>query len=86
MLEQVHTSCLRSILGVKLLRLAQFWHNFGLPVALNHKLSHIITASKLRWLGHVGCMDPGSIHILPYFSSSLHSVKRSAKVGRPRIS
>jgi hypothetical protein len=81
MLERVHTSCVRSILGVRLSdwhRNAHIRESCGIAT-----LSGYITANRLRWLGHVGRMDKGRLPHTALFSSLYNEMKR--KVGRPRL-
>ena len=78
-LERVHTSCLRSILGV---RLSDRHRNEHIRKSCGvATLSAYITATRLRWLGHVGRMMRGRLPHIALFSS-LHEGKR--KAGRPR--
>jgi hypothetical protein len=82
MLERVHTSCLRSILGVKLSDRHTNAHvraSCGITT-----LSSLITANRLRWLGHVGRMEHGRLPHIALFSS-LYGVKKRAKRGRPPL-
>ena len=85
MLERVHTSCLRSILGVKLSDRHSNAHVRS--VCGMQSLSRIITANRLRWLGHVGRMEPGRLPHIALFSSRClpHGVRTRAKAGRPRL-
>ena len=85
MLERVHTSCLRSILGVKLSDRHSNAHVRS--VCGIESLSHIITANRLRWLGHVGRMEHGRLPHMALFSALRMppGVKTRARVGRPRI-
>ena len=63
MLERVHTSCLRSFLGVKL--------------SDQHSNAHVrsvcgiasLAAILLRWRGHVGRMEAGRLPHIAIFSS-----------------
>jgi hypothetical protein len=82
MLERVHTSCLRSILGVKLSDRHTNSHvraSCGITT-----LSSLITANRLRWLGHVGRMEHGRLPHIAMFSS-LYGVLKRAKRGRPPL-
>ena len=67
MLERVHTSCLRSILGVKLSDPHSNAHVSS--VCGIASLAAIITTNRLRWLGHVGRMEPGRLPHVALFSS-----------------
>ena len=65
MLERVHTSCLRSILGVKLSDRhsnAQVRSVCGIA-----SLAAMITTNRLRWLGHVGRMEAGRLPHIALF-------------------
>jgi hypothetical protein len=80
-LERVHTSCLRSILGVRLSdrhRNSHIRESCGIAT-----LSAYITANRLRWLGHVGCLDKGRLPHVALFSSLYGEMKGT--VGRPRL-
>jgi hypothetical protein len=57
-LERVHTSCLRSILGVKLSDCHSNAHVRALKCGAT-TLATIISTNRLRWLGHVGRMEHG---------------------------
>lgn len=79
-LERVHTSCLRSILRV---RLSDRHRNEHIRKSCGvATLSAYITATRLRWLGHVGRMERGRLPHVALFSSLHGEMKR--KVGRPR--
>ena len=79
-LERVHSSCLRSILGV---RLSDRHTNEHIRKSCGvATLSAYITAHRLRWLGHVGRMEEGRLPHIAMFSSLHGDVRR--KVGRPR--
>ena len=81
-LERVHTSCLREMLGVKLSDRhtnAQIRAQCGIV-----SLANILTAYRLRWLGHVGRMERGRLPHVALFSS-LHNVRKRAKRGRPPL-
>ena len=81
-LERVHTSCLRQILGVKLSDRhtnVQIRAQCGIV-----SLATILTAYRLRWLGHVGRMERGRLPHVALFSS-LHKVRKRAKRGRPPL-
>jgi hypothetical protein len=81
-LERVHTSCLRSILGIKL---SDRHSNAHVRAQCGSTtLAAIISANRLRWLGHVGRMEPGRLPHVALFSS-LHGVRRRAKRGRPPL-
>ena len=79
-LERVHSSCLRSILGV---RLSDRHTNEHIRKSCGvATLSAYITANRLRWLGHVGRMEEGRLPHIALFSS-LHG-DMTRPVGRPR--
>ena len=79
-LERVHSSCLRSILGV---RLSDRHTNEHIRESCGvATLSAYITANRLRWLGHVGRMEEGRLPHIALFSS-LHG-DMTRPVGRPR--
>jgi hypothetical protein len=81
-LERVHTSCLRRMLGVKLSDRhtnVQIRAQCGIVT-----LNAILTAYRLRWLGHVGRMEQGRLPHVALFSS-LHNVRKRAKRGRPPL-
>jgi hypothetical protein len=81
-LERVHTSCLRRMLGVKLSDRhtnVQIRAQCGIV-----SLAAILTAYRLRWLGHVGRMEQGRLPHIALFSS-LHNVRKRAKRGRPPL-
>ena len=79
-LERVHSSCLRSILGV---RLSDRHTNEHIRKSCGvATLSAYITANRLRWLGHVGRMEEGMLPHIALFSS-LHG-DMTRPVGRPR--
>jgi hypothetical protein len=66
MLERVHTSCLRNILGVRLSDRPRHTHiseSCGTAT-----LSAYFTANRLRWLGHVGRIDKGRLPHIALFS------------------
>ena len=66
-LERVHSSCLRSILGV---RLSDRHTNEHIRKSCGvATLSAYITANRLRWLGHVGRMEEGRLPHIALFSS-----------------
>ena len=67
MLERVHTSCLRSILEVKLSDRHSNAHVRS--VCGIASLAAIITTNRLRWLGHVGRMEAGRLPHIALFSS-----------------
>ena len=59
-LNSFHNRCIRTILGLtryqqlnERLTSQSLSHKFG----LQHSISDIILEQRLRWLGHVGCMD-----------------------------
>jgi hypothetical protein len=81
-LERVHTSCLRSILGVKLSDRHSNAHVRAKCGATT--LSTIISTNRLRWLGHVGRMGHGRLPHIALFSS-LYGVKKRPSRGRPRL-
>ena len=65
-LERVHSSCLRSILGV---RLSDRHTNEHIRKSCGvATLSAYITANRLRWLGHVGRMEEGRLPHIALFS------------------
>ena len=79
-LERVHSSCLRSILGV---RLSDRHTNEHIRKSCGvATLSAYITANRLRCLGHVGRMEEGRLPHIALFSS-LHG-DMTRPVGRPR--
>ena len=79
-LERVHSSCLGSILGV---RLSDRHTNEHIRKSCGvATLSAYITANRLRWLGHVGRMEEGRLPHIALFSS-LHG-DMTRPVGRPR--
>ena len=79
-LERVQSSCLRSILGV---RLSDRHTNEHIRKSCGvATLSAYITANRLRWLGHVGRMEEGRLPHIALFSS-LHG-DMTRPVGRPR--
>ena len=79
-LERVHSSCLRSILGV---RLSDRHTNEHIRKSCGvATLSAYITANRLRWLGHVGRMEEGRLPHIALFSSLHGDITRP--VGRPR--
>ena len=79
-LERVQTSCLRQILGVKL---SDRHTNVQLRIQCGiMSLATILTAYRLRWLGHVGRMERGRLPHVALFSS-LHKVHKRSKHGRP---
>lgn len=81
-LERVHTSCLRKMLGVKLIDKhtnVQIRAQCGVV-----SLAATLTAYRLRWLGHVGRMEHGRLPHVALFSS-LHNVRKRAKRGRPPL-
>ena len=87
MLERVHdTSCLRSILGVKLSDRHSNAHVRS--VCGIASLAAMITTNRLRWLGHVGRMDGGwqataysSVFILAWGVNEGKAWHTSAEVG-----
>jgi hypothetical protein len=81
-LERVHTSCLRSILGIKLPDRHSNAHVRAKCGATT--LATIISTNRLRWLGHVGRMEHGRLPHIALFSS-LYGVKKLPSRGRPRI-
>lgn len=82
MLERVHTSCLRRILGV---RVCDRHSNVHVrEVCGIASLANILRAYRLRWLGHVCRMQEGRLPHIALFSS-LYGVKKRAKRGRPRV-
>ena len=80
-LERVHTSCLRSILGVKLSDRHSNAHVRA--KCRSTTLATIISTNRLRWLGHVGRMEHGRLPHVALFSS-LYGVKKRPSAGRPR--
>ena len=80
MLERVHTSCLRRILGVRVCDRHRNVHVRG--VCGIASLAAILRAYRLRWLGHVCRMDEGRLPRIALFSS-LFGVKKRAKRGKP---
>ena len=79
-LERVHTSCLRSILGVKLSDRHSNAHVRSLCGIAS--LAAIITTNTLRCLGHVSAMEPGRLlHIA--LSLSLHGMPTRKRRGSP---
>ena len=82
MLERVHTSCLRSILGVKLSDRHSNAHVRS--VCGIASLAAIITTNRLRWLGHVGRMEAGRLPHIALFSS-LKGVSTRGRRGAPPL-
>jgi hypothetical protein len=82
MLERVHTSCLRSILGVKLSDRHSNAHVRS--VCGIASLAAIITTNRLRWLGHVGRMEPGRLPHVALFSS-LYGMPTRKRRGAPPL-
>ena len=82
MLERVHTSCLRSILGVKLSNRHSNAHVRS--VCGIASLAAMITTNRLRWLGHVGRMEAGRLPHIALFSS-LHGVSTRGRRGAPPL-
>jgi hypothetical protein len=80
--SRVHTSCLRSILGVKLSDCRSNAHVRAKCGATT--LATIISTNRLRWWGHVGRMGHGRLPHIALFSS-LYGVKKRPSRGRPRI-
>jgi hypothetical protein len=82
MLERVHTSCLRRILGV---RVSDRHTNVHVRTACNTaSLASTLMAQRLRWLGHVCRMEADRLPHIALFSS-LYGIKKRAKRGKPRI-
>jgi len=79
MLERVHSSCLRSCLGVKLSdRHSNAYVRQQCRIV---DLADITAAYRLRWLGHVGRMESGRLPHIALFSS-LYGVGKRPR-GRP---
>ena len=79
MLERVHTSCLRSILGVKLSDRHSNAH-----VRSVCGIASLPATNRLRWLGHVGRMEPGRLPNVALFSS-LYEVSTRKRRGSPPL-
>jgi endonuclease/exonuclease/phosphatase family metal-dependent hydrolase len=78
-LERVHSYCLRRILGV---RLSDRHSNVYIRERCGiTALASILSSYRLRWLGHVGRMEPGRLPHIALFSS-LHGVTKRP-VGAP---